>query len=101
MMGRKWTTVFLFFLLFLSATAEAADLFGVVRFQGQPLRGSEVLLKNEKHELKSKTNEKGYYSIRNAEAGNYTLTIQLPDKSTRQEKVRVFPQNTEKNIELK
>ena len=96
-----WTVLLLVCLLSVFSVAEASDLFGTIRLRGQPLRNAEISLKGEAQELKARTTESGYYSIRNLEAGNYTLTIQLPDKSARSEKVYVFPQSTEKNIDIK
>lgn len=101
MKKRSTISLLLFCLLSIAPIAEASDLFGTIRLSGQPLRNTELSLKSETKEVKAKTNESGYYSIRNLEAGNYTMTIQLPDKKTRQERVYVFPQSTEKNIELK
>jgi hypothetical protein len=34
------------------------------------------------------------------EPGAYTLTIKLPDGATKEVKVDVFPQDTEKNLKL-
>jgi len=89
------------FLLSIAAIAESSDLFGTVQLSGKVLSNAEITLKGGNKELHAKTNERGYYSIRNLEPGNYTMTIQLKDGSTRQVQVYVFPQSTEKSFELK
>lgn len=87
--------------LLVAVVAEASDLFGTIKLKGQLLPNAELILKDGSQEQRLKTNEQGYYSIRNLEPGKYTLTIQLQDGSTREATVHVFPQNTEKNIDLK
>lgn len=82
-------------LLALPYEALAAELFGIVRHQGNPLPNAEITIKDKKVQ----TNDKGYYSI-NLDPGPYTLGIKLPDGSIREEKVDVFPQDTEKNFKL-
>jgi len=89
------------FFLSIAVIAESSDLFGTVQFSGKALSNAEITLKGGNQELHAKTNQRGYYSIRNLEPGNYTMTIQLKDSSTRQVPVYVFPQSTEKNIEFK
>ncbi len=89
------------FFLSIAVIAESSDLFGTVQFSGKVLPNAEITLKGGNKEFQAKTNERGYYSIRNLEPGNYTMTIQLKDGSTRQVPVYVFPQSTEKSIELK
>ena len=81
--------------------AEASDLFGTIKLKGQPLPNAVITLKDGGQEQRLKTNEQGYYSIRNLEPGKYTMTIQRQDGSTSKATVHVFPQNTEKNIDLK
>jgi hypothetical protein len=99
---KKRTLIGLLLSCFLSIAvmAEASDLFGTIQLTGKPLPNAEIILKGGK-EQHAKTNQRGYYSIRNLEPGNYTMTIKLQDGSTRQVPVYVFPQSTEKNIELK
>ncbi|MBI5674197.1 MAG: carboxypeptidase regulatory-like domain-containing protein [Nitrospirae bacterium] len=87
--------------LLVAVIAEASDLFGTIKLKGQPLPNAGIILKDGSQEQRLKTNEQGYYSIRNLEPGKYTITIQLQDESTREATVHVFPQNTEKNIDLK
>jgi hypothetical protein len=94
-------SLLLFSLLTIAAIAEASDLFGTIQFGGKPLSDAEITLKGSSREQRTKTNQRGYYSVRNLEAGNYTMTIQLQDGNTRQVQVYVFPQSTERNIELK
>lgn len=89
--------------LFLSiaVVAESSDLFGTIQLAGKALPNVEITLKGGNQEQRAKTNQRGYYSMRNLEPGNYTMTVQLQDGSTRQVPVYVFPQSTEKNIDLK
>ena len=87
--------------LFAAVTAEASDLFGTIKLKGQPVPDAGITLKAGSQEQHLKTNKQGYYSIRNLEPGKYTMTIQLQNGSTQEVKVHVFPQNTEKNIDLK
>ena len=91
----------LFCFLAVAVISEASDLFGTIQLKGRPLPDAEITLKLGSQEQHARTNQGGYYSIRNLEPGNYTMTIKLQDKSTRQVPVYVFPQSTEKNIELK
>lgn len=95
------TGLLLCFFLSFPVFSEASDLFGTIKLKGRQLPDTEITLKLGSQEQHAKTNQRGYYSIRNLEPGNYTMTIQLQDKSTRQVPVYVFPQSTEKNIELK
>jgi hypothetical protein len=94
-------SLLLFCFLIIAVVAEASDLFGTIRLAGKPLSNAEITLNGGGQEQRRKTNERGYYSMRNLEPGNYTMTIQLQDGSTREAQVYVFPQSTEKNIELK
>ena len=89
------------FFLSIAVIAEASDVFGTIQLAGKTLPNAEITLKGGSQEQHAKTNEHGYYSLRNLEPGNYTMTIQLQDGKTRQVPVYVFPQSTEKNIELK
>ena len=84
--------------VFLAASispAWASELFGKVTYKGQPLKNADVSVKDKK----IKTNDLGSYSIQ-LDPGGYVLGIKLPDGSTREEKVDVFPQSTEKNLKL-
>jgi len=85
---------------FAAGAAQAADLFGTITVGGKALRNADLVLKNGR-EVPGRTNQYGYYSLRNLPAGEYTLTIKLADGTLRPVKVRVFPQNTEKNINLR
>jgi len=87
--------------LLVAVIAEASDLFGTIKVKGQPLSNADITLTGGSQEQRLKTNKQGYYSLRNLEPGKYTMTIQLQDGSTRKATVHVFPQNTEKNIDLK
>ena len=73
----------------------ASELFGKIVYKGQPLKNAEVTVKDKK----IKTSAIGYYSV-NLDPGAYVLGIKLPDGSSREEKVDVFPQDTEKNLKL-
>ncbi len=95
------TSLLLCCFLLIAVIVEASDLFGTIKLKGQPLPNAEITLKGGSQEQLAKTNERGYYSIRNLEPGKYTMTIRLQDRSTREATVHVFPQNTEKNIDLK
>jgi hypothetical protein len=101
MKERSLTGLLLFCFLSIAVISEASDLFGTIQFKGKPLPDAEIILKGSGQEQHAKTNQRGYYSIRNLESGNYTMSIQLQDRSTRQVPVYMFPQSTEKNIELK
>jgi hypothetical protein len=87
-----------FLMLFLgySFSVEASELYGTIWYKGKPLQNAEVAVKDNKIQT---TNAKGYYSIE-LPPGLYTLGIKLPDGKIRQEKVNVFPQDTEKNLQL-
>jgi hypothetical protein len=101
MKKRSLVGLLMFCFLSIAVISEASDLFGTIQFKGQPLQDAEITLKGGSQEQHAKTNQRGYYSIRNLEPGNYTMTIQLQDRSTRRVPVYMFPQSTEKNIELK
>lgn len=73
----------------------ASELFGKISYKGAPLKNAEIAVKDKK----IKTNEIGYYSV-GLDPGGYVLGIKLPDGSIRNEKVDVFPQDTEKNLKL-
>ncbi len=76
-------------------TAGASELYGTIWYKGKPLQNTEITIKDNK----IKTNSLGYYSIR-LDPGTYTLGIKLPDGKIREEKVDIFPQDTEKNLKL-
>ena len=76
-------------------TASASELFGTIWYKGKPLQNAEITIKDKK----IKTNALGYYSIR-LDPGTYTLGIKLPDGKIKEEKVDIFPQDTEKNLKL-
>lgn len=78
-----------------AAPSWASELFGKIVYKGQPLKNAEIGVKGQKIQ----TNAIGYYSV-NLEPGAYVLEIKLPDGSNREEKVDVFPQDTEKNLKL-
>ena len=84
---------------FATGAAQAADLFGTITVGGKALRNANLMLKSGR-EVPARTNQFGYYSIRNLPPGEYTLMIKIPDGTSRPVKVRIFPQNTEKNINL-
>lgn len=73
----------------------ASELFGKISYKGGPLKGADVTLQDKT----AKTNDLGFYSI-NIDPGSYILKVKLPDGATREEKVDVFPQATEKNLKL-
>ncbi len=81
--------------LFLASPAWASELFGKISYKGAPLKNAEISVKDKT----VKTNEIGHYSV-NLDPGAYVLAIKLPDGSIRNEKVDVFPQDTEKNLKL-
>jgi hypothetical protein len=78
-----------------AAPSWASELFGKIVYKGQPLKNAEIGVKDKK----IKTDAIGYYSV-NLDPGAYVLEVKLPDGSSRQEKVDVFPQDTEKNLKL-
>lgn len=73
----------------------ASEIFGKISYKGSPLKSAEVGI----NDKATKTNDLGFYSI-NIDPGSYVLKIKLPDGATREEKVDVFPQATEKNLKL-
>lgn len=84
-----------------TVTSEASDLYGNILYRGKPLGNADITLKsNNRIAIKSKSNRFGYYSLRKLSPGRYVLIISLPDRSTRSEEVYVFPQNTEKNLNI-
>jgi hypothetical protein len=91
--------VFIFSLLALSLglslPASASEIFGKISYKGSPLKGAELGIGDKT----GKTNDLGFYSI-NLDPGPYVLKIKLPDGASREEKVEVFPQATEKNLKL-
>ncbi|MDL1870966.1 carboxypeptidase regulatory-like domain-containing protein [Deltaproteobacteria bacterium PRO3] len=81
--------------LTLAAPAWASELFGKISYKGAPLKDAEVAAGDKS----GKTNALGFYSL-TLDPGAYTLKVKLPDGTTREEKVDVFPQATEKNLKL-
>jgi hypothetical protein len=79
----------------LSLPASASEIFGKISYKGSPLKGADLGIGDKT----SKTNDLGFYSI-NVDPGSYVLKIKLPDGASREEKVEVFPQSTEKNLKL-
>jgi uncharacterized GH25 family protein len=75
--------------------AWASELFGKISYKGTPLKNAEITVKDKT----ISTNEIGYYSV-DLDPGPHTLVIKLPDGGTKEAKVDVFPQNTEKNLKL-
>ncbi len=93
---KKYTIIILLMtILLLPCSALASELFGTIWYKGKPLQNAEITIKDEK----IKTNAFGYYSIR-LDPGTYTLGIKLPDGKIKEEKVDIFPQDTEKNLKL-
>ena len=90
---------FLFSLMALSTAwalpAWASEIFGKISYKGAPLKSAEIAVSDKT----AKTNDLGFYSV-TLEPGSYVLKIKLPDGTTRDEKVDVFPQSTEKNLKL-
>lgn len=78
-----------------STPAWASELFGKISYKGQPLKNAAISVKDKK----LKTTEIGYYSV-DLDPGSYMLLITLPDGATKEVKVDVFPQDTEKNLKL-
>ncbi len=73
----------------------ASELFGKISYKGKPLKNAEITVKDKT----IRTNEIGYYSVE-LDPGSYTLAIKLPDGSTKETTVDVFPQDTEQNLKL-
>jgi hypothetical protein len=93
---RHYSILSLFVILIaLPRLAVAAELFGTIRYQGSPLRNIEITVQGKKYH----TNAHGYYSIK-LDPGIYTLEIRLPDGKTREQRVNVFSEDTEKNLRL-
>lgn len=84
-----------FAFLTVTAPAWASELFGKISYKGAPLKEAEVTAGDKT----GKTNALGFYSLA-LDPGAYTLKVKLPDGATREEKVDVFPQATEKNLKL-
>ncbi len=93
------TKYFILFLLALSMSlpfgAWASEIFGKISYKGAPLKNAEISIQDKA----SKTNDLGFYSV-NLDPGSYVLKIKIPDGTSREEKVDVFPQATEKNLKL-
>lgn len=83
------------FLPFIIPAAEASELFGKITYKGAALKGAEISVGDKK----IKTNDIGFYSVA-LDPGAYVLGIKLPDGSVKEQKVDVFPQDTEKNLKL-
>jgi hypothetical protein len=94
-MNKKASCLLLIVLTVLPFPAWASELFGKISYKGTPLKNAEITVKDKK----IRTNESGYYSV-DLDPGSYRLSITLPDGSTREVKVDVFPQDTEKNLKL-
>ena len=75
--------------------AWASEIFGKISYKGTPLKNAEIGASDKT----GKTNELGFYSL-NLEPGSYVLKVKLPDGTSRDEKIDVFPQSTEKNLKL-
>ncbi|HEX5034583.1 MAG TPA: hypothetical protein VFW62_08895, partial [bacterium] len=78
-----------------ASSASASEIFGKISYKGGPLKNADVAIQDKA----AKTNDLGFYSI-NIDPGSYVLKVKLPDGATREEKVDVFPQATEKNLKL-
>ena len=93
---KRYSLIFLLMMFMVyPITASASELFGTIWYKGKPLQNAEITVKDKK----IKTNALGYYSIK-LEPGTYTLGIKLPDGKVKEEKVDIFPQDTEKNLKL-
>jgi len=78
-----------------SAPSWASEIFGKISYKGSPLKNADIAV----NDKASKTNDLGFYSV-NMDPGSYVLKIKLPDGTSREEKVDIFPQSTEKNLKL-
>ena len=78
-----------------SGSSWASEIFGKISYKGSPLKNADIAV----NDKASKTNDLGFYSV-NMDPGSYVLKIKLPDGTSREEKVDVFPQSTEKNLKL-
>ncbi len=94
-MKRCSLIILLMMILIYPVLASAAELYGTIWYKGKPLQNAEITIIDKK----IKTNNLGYYSIK-LDAGTYTLEIKLPDGKIKEEKVDIFPQDTEKNLKL-
>ena len=93
---KKYSLIILLMMIMLyPITSWASELFGTIWYKGKPLQNAEITVKDKK----IKTNALGYYSIK-LDPGTYTLGIKLPDGKVKEEKVDIFPQDTEKNLKL-
>ncbi len=91
----KFIVTILMAILLLPCSVLASELYGTIWYKGKPLQNAEITIRDEK----IRTNNLGYYSVR-LDPGKYTLVIKLPDGKVKEEKVDVFPQDTEKNMKL-
>lgn len=94
-MKRTFLLSLMFLAVTVAAPAWASELFGKISYKGVPLKDAEVTVGDKS----GKTNALGFYSL-TLDPGAYTLKVKLPDGATREEKVDVFPQATEKNLKL-
>ncbi len=93
---KKYLAVFLLiFGSFLSLPTWASEIFGKISYKGAPLKNAQITVQGKT----TQTNDLGFYSI-NLDPGSYVFTIQLPGGESRDQKIAVFPQPTEKNLKL-
>jgi hypothetical protein len=80
------------------SSSSASDLFGLVWVGEKPGKGVEILLQKAGEKTpssKTRSTNSGYYSFKNIDPGVYTVTV-TGTKGCKP--VRVYPQNTERNI---
>jgi len=94
-MKQRWTLFLLAAALLWATPSWASEIFGKISYKGAPLKNADLSV----DEKAGKTNELGFYSV-NVDPGSYVLKIKLPDGTSRDEKIDVFPQPTEKNWKL-
>lgn len=94
-MKQRWAFFLFAAALLWSTPSWASEIFGKISYKGAPLKNADISV----NEKTSKTNDLGFYSV-DMDPGSYLLKVKLPDGSSREEKVEVFPQPTEKNLKL-
>jgi hypothetical protein len=73
----------------------ASEIYGKIFYKGAPLKAADISIQDKT----TKTNDLGFYSV-SLDPGSYVMKIKLPDGVSREQKVEVFPQATEKNLKL-
>jgi hypothetical protein len=86
------------------SSSSASDLFGLVWVGERPGKKVEIFLQKAGEKtpsFKTRSTDSGYYSFRGVAPGVYNATVKDDNVSKDCGPVRVYPQNTERNIMCK